>query len=285
MIPGLSRRPVSLAATGWVGLAVCVPVILVALVGPYFAPHNPAAFLGSPFSPPSHRFPLGTDYLGRDALSRFLWGGRTALLLALLGTLLAHALGIPAGIFAAYSRGVVEGIFNRITESILAIPGIILILLLISGFGISLAVVVVGMGVAGAPRVARLVRGAALQVRYLAFVEVAESRGESRSYVVAREIFPNILPTIGVDFGIRLATSIVVVASVSFLGLGLQPPASDWGLIIAENRAGLTLQPWAALTPAIAIGMLAVGINLAIDGMRRHRRVSIASQLDVEAVQ
>ena len=152
-----------------------------------------------------------------------------------------------------------------------------------AGFGTSLTVVVIGVGLAGAPRVARLVRGAAMEMPLSSsFVEVADARGESRSYIVTREILPNILGPIGVDFGIRLASSIVVVAGVSFLGLGLQPPAADWGLIISENRSGLTLQPWAVVGPIAAIGFLTIGINLVIDGLRRGSRRRSAAALEAE---
>ena len=280
-----SRRRLTLAPTGWVGLALCSLVVLTAVVGPFFAPHDPASLVGTPYTSPSRDFPLGTDYLGRDALSRFLWGGRTALVLALLGTVIAHGIGVTTGLLAAYSRGPFEAVFNRVSEMLLALPGLIFLLVLIAGFGTSLKVMVVGVGLAGAPRVARLARGAALEVRYLSFVEVAEARGERRIHVVSREILPNILAPLGVDFGIRLASSVVVVAGISFLGLGLQPPAADWGLIISENRTGLTLDPWALLGPLVAIGFLTVGINLTLDGVRRgRRRFGRDAVLEAEAV-
>jgi peptide/nickel transport system permease protein len=205
--------------------------------------------------------------------------------LALLGTLIAHGIGITTGLLAAYSRGAFEAVFNRLSEMLLALPGLIFLLVLIAGFGTSLKVMVIGVGLAGAPRVARLARGAALEVRHLSFVEVAEARGEGRLHVVSREILPNILAPLGVDFGIRLASSVVVVAGISFLGLGLQPPAADWGLIISENRSGLTLDPWAMIGPLVAIGFLTVGINLTLDGARRgKRRFGRDAVLDAEAV-
>ena len=281
---GSRRRRFTLNVTGWVGFGLCFIVVLTALIGPFFASHDPASLVGAPYASPSRALPLGTDYLGRDALSRFLWGGRTALLLALLGTTIAHGIGITTGLLAAYSRGAFEAIFNRVTETLLALPGLIFLLVLIAGFGTSLKVMVIGVGLAGAPRVARLARGAALDVRHLSFVEVAEARGEGRTHVVAREILPNILAPIGVDFGIRLASSVVVVAGISFLGLGLQPPAADWGLIISENRSGLTIQPWSLLGPLIAIGCLTVGINLMLDGARRgKRRLAGGAVLEAEA--
>jgi len=269
---GRTRR-FNLSMTAWVGFALTVLCIGIALLGPFFAPYDPAELLGLPFDPPSRNYVLGLDYLGRDALSRFLWGGRTAIVLALVATMIGTFMGVFAGILAAYTGGVPDAVFNRSTEVLLAFPGLIFILLLVSSFGNSLPLLIAAVALGGAPRVGRLVRGAALEIRELAFVEVAESRGERRTYIVTREILPNILAPIGVDFGIRFAYSIIVVASVSFLGLGLQPPAADWGLIISENRSGLEIQPWAIIGPIAAIGILTVGINLFMDGIRRAASV------------
>jgi peptide/nickel transport system permease protein len=161
--------------------------------------------------------------------------------------------------------------FNRTTEVILAFPTLILILLLVTGLGTALWLIVVAVGVTSAPRIARIVRGATLEIRERGFVEVARARGERESYILARELLPNILGPIGVDFGIRLAGSIVLIASLSFLGFGLQPPAADWGLIVSENRDGFTVQPWAAVGPIVAIGLLTIGLSLIVDGVRRGR--------------
>ena len=266
-------RRLNLSVTAWVGLVLTVVCIGIALLGPFFAPYDPAELLGLPFESPSQDYLFGLDYLGRDALSRFLWGGRTAIVLALVASMIGTLVGVFAGILAAYTGGALDAVFNRSTEVLLAFPGLIFILLLVSSFGNSLPLLIAAVALGGAPRVARLVRGAALEIRELSFVEVAESRGERRTYIVTREILPNILAPIGVDFGIRFAYSIIVVASVSFLGLGLQPPAADWGLIISENRSGLEIQPWAIIGPIAAIGILTVGINLLMDGIRRAASV------------
>jgi ABC-type dipeptide/oligopeptide/nickel transport system permease subunit len=259
-----------LSLGAWIGLALAVTVLAIAMLGPFFAPHDPAELSGAPYAAPGPDHALGLDYLGRDALSRFLWGGRTAIVLALLGTLFGVVVGVTVGTLAAYLRGPVEATFNRATEVLLSLPGLILILLFLGGFGTSLTVVVVAIGVANSLPVSRIARGTALGVREQPFVEIARARGERSWYVVLRELLPNMAGPIGVDAGLRFTGSVIAVASVSFLGLGLQPPAADWGLTISENRSGIVLQPWAVVLPILAIGTLTVGVNLFMDGIRRR---------------
>ena len=262
-----------------IGLALASISVGVAAFGPWFAPYSPTEIVGIPYGEPSGSHVLGLDYLGRDAFSRFLWGGRTAIVLALSGVLLGCAVGVIAGLLAAYLRGWPDAFFNRTTEVLLVFPSLVFILVLITAFGSALWLVVVAVAAANAPRIARVVRAAALDVRVSGYVEVAEARGERRSYVMVREMLPNMLSPIGVDFGIRVSTSIILVAGISFLGLGLQPPNADWGLIVSENRSGITIQPWVVVAPIVAIAMLTIGINLVFDGLRRQR-LPEASQVE-----
>jgi peptide/nickel transport system permease protein len=261
----------AISLIGLVGLVLTILCVAIAVFGPFFAPHRPSAILGAPFAQPSKHYPLGLDYLGRDAFSRYLWGGRTAVVLAFASTALGEVVGIFAGLWAAYLRGVVDALFNRSAEILLAFPSLILVLLLVTGVGTNFWLVVGAIGAAHAPRVGRIVRGAALDVTELAYVGVAEARGERRVHILLREILPNIVAPIMVDFAIRLAGSITLVAGLSFLGFGVQPPAADWGLIISENRIGLTVQPWAVVGPIATIGLLTVGLSLMADGIRRAR--------------
>jgi peptide/nickel transport system permease protein len=265
---GLSRG-VSLTPSGWAGLVMTVVTLGLALFGPFFAPHNPTDLIGVSFAPPSHAYPLGLDYLGRDALSRFLNGGRTAVLLALGSTLVGAAVGIVIGLCGAYYRGAVDAVVGRGTEVALAFPALILILLIVTGFGTALWLVLLAVAATHVPAITRIVRAAAIDVRALPFVEVAEARGESGAYILLREILPNVLAPIGIDLGMRFAGSIIVVAGVSFLGFGLQPPASDWGLMISEDRNGLLIQPWPVVAPVVAIAALTIGVSLVVDGIRR----------------
>jgi peptide/nickel transport system permease protein len=261
-----------LSVTGWVGVGLCAAVVTVGLLGPFFAPFAPDELIGAAYAKPSLDHVLGLDYLGRDVLSRFLWGGRTALALAFLATLLGYAIGLPIGLIAAYRRRWTDQVLMRANDVALAFPGLIFVLLLLSAFGSDVKLIVLAVALANAPRVARIVRASALEVVSLPYVEAARARGEPGYWVGGREIMPNIAAPILVDFGIRLTGSILLVAGVSFLGLGLQPPAADWGLMIAENRGGITIQPWAVVAPVLAIGLLTIGINLIIDGYGASER-------------
>jgi ABC-type dipeptide/oligopeptide/nickel transport system permease subunit len=262
------RRQGRFSLTAKVGMVLASAIVVIGLAGPYFAPDAPADTIGSAYESPSPGHVFGLDYLGRDVLSRFLWGGRTALIMALLATILGYAIGLAIGLGAAYSRGLLGGLLMRASDVLLAFPGMIFVLLLVSAYGSSVTLVIVAVALANAPRIARIVRAAALEVIDLAYVEAARIRGENAVYVTLREILPNIKAPILVDFGVRVTGSILLVASVSFLGFGLQPPAADWGLIVSENRAGMTIQPWSVVPAVAAIGLLTVAINLIIDGYR-----------------
>jgi peptide/nickel transport system permease protein len=255
----------------WVGVFMVTIIVVVAVIGPLIAPHSPTAFVGPPFARSSSSVWLGTDYLGRDVLSRFLWGGRTLLLLALLSATLGVVGGTAVGVLAAYSRGWADESLMRVMDILLAFPDIILALLLIATFGPKLWLLVTAIAVAHVPRVARVTRGATLQVVKQEFVEAAEARGESTFYILMNEIAPNITAPILVEFGLRLTFSIGAIAGLGFLGLGLQPPRADWGLMINENRVGLVAQPYSVLIPVAAIAILTVGTNLVCDSIARAR--------------
>ena len=247
-----------------------IGVVGVAVVGRYVAPYPPDEIFGLPFSAPSGNHLLGLDFAGRDVLSRFLSGGKTAIVVALVGTVAGFVLGCGLGLVSAYRRGWIDEIIGRVTELALAFPALILSLLLLAAFGTSLALVVGAIAVTTAPGVARIARAAALEIVDLPYVEAARARGERASYVMAVEILPSVRSPLLVDFGLRLTTAILLVAALSFVGLGLQPPAADWGLMIGENRIGLTVQPWPVVVPAAAIAALTIGINLIIDGVGRR---------------
>lgn len=252
-----------------VGIVLAGLVVAIAIFGPVFAPHAPDEILGAPYAKPSSAYPLGLDFVGRDALSRFLWGGRTSLLLALLGTVLGYLVGLSVGLFSAYRGGWADETTMRATDVSLAFPSLVLVLLFVSAFGSNVKLVVVAIAIANAPRIARIVRASALEMVDLLYVQAARARGERALYIVIREILPNIKAPLLVDFGLRFTGSILLVAAVSFLGFGLQPPAADWGVMVGENRIGLTVQPWPVIFPVIALGLLTAGINLAIDGYGR----------------
>jgi peptide/nickel transport system permease protein len=241
----------------------------VALLGPVFAPYAPDAIVGGSFQQPSAHHLLGLDFVGRDVLSRFLWGGRTAIFIALIGNTIGFAIGMAVGLLSAYRRGWLDEIVGRLTDLMLAFPALIFALLLLAAFGTSLSLVVIAICVTTIPGVVRLSRAAALEIVDLPYVEAARARGESTLHVALRELLPNIRKPLLVDYGLRLTAAILLVAALSFLGLGLRPPAADWGLMIGENRTALTLQPWPVLVPVVAIAFITIGINLLMDGYRR----------------
>ena len=251
------------------GLAIVLLVVAVAVFGPLVAPHSETAFLGIPFSPGSRALPFGTDYLGRDVLSRFLAGGRSILLLALVATVIGVVSGTALGLIAGYSLRVADELIMRVMDLILAFPAIILVLLFISVVGPALWLLALTVGVSYTPQVARVMRSAAVQVAESDFVRYAEALGVSRFRILFSEILPNVVAPLTVEFGLRLTFSIGLVASLDYLGFGLQPPAADWGLMIHENQPGLTIAPWPVLLPVLAIALITIGTNLVTDGFGR----------------
>jgi ABC-type dipeptide/oligopeptide/nickel transport system permease subunit len=254
---------------GLVGLLLLAAVGGVALLGPFLAPHEPDLPVGIPLTGPAEGRVLGTDFLGRDVLSRVLWGGRSVLALAGAATLLAYLAGGATGLIAGYRRGLTDGVLMRGVDVVLSVPALIFLLVLVTGAGTSAAVLVAGVALVQAPLVARVVRTATLEQAVKGFVEAAEARGERTFAIVWRELLPNIAGPIFADVGLRFTYSIILVASVNFLGLGLQPPAADWALIISENRSGLDLNPYAILAPALLIAVLTIAVNLVGDAIAR----------------
>jgi peptide/nickel transport system permease protein len=250
-------------------MVVVVLLALVAVFGPLVATHSPNGFVGSPYCGHSGSVILGCDYLGRDVLSRFLHGGRTVFALSIAATALGVGVGLIVGLLAAYSSRALDDTLMRAMDVMMAFPPIIFALLVISMLGTKVWLLVVTVAAAHAPRVARLVRGAALEVVGKDFIRFSEALGESRTRIILAGILPNISSPLLVETGLRLTYSIGIIASLSFMGFGLQPPASDWGLMINENRGGIALQPWGVVLPIIAIGLLTVGMNLIADGMSR----------------
>lgn len=261
---------------GLVGCVLLAAVVAVALLGPLFAPYAPDEPVGVPFSGPAEGMPFGTDFLGRDVFSRTLWGGRSVLALAGLATLLAYAGGIAIGLVAGYSRSLLDPVLMRAADVMLSFPALLFLLVLVTGAGTSKAVLVFGVALVQMPLIARIVRAATLEQSVRGFVEAAVARGERTPAILRREILPNIAGPIAADIGLRFAYAIILVASVNFLGLGLQPPAADWALIISENRSGLTLNPYVILVPAALISLLTISVNLVGDAIARSMGISTA---------
>ena len=251
--------------SGKLGLGMLVFVLGVALLGPLFAPHGLATPIGAPGTPPSPSAPLGTDYLGRDVLSRVLDGGLSVIWIASAATLLSYAAGIPTGLIAGYRRSLIDPILMRGVDVLLAFPALLILLLLVAGLGPHVSVLIVGVAIVQLPPIARIIRTATLEVSTRGYVEAAQARGERTGALLLREILPNVAPVVLADFGIRFGYSIILIASVNYLGLGLAPPAADWGLMTAENQQYVSLNVWAVLAPAIMLAMLTICVNLLAD--------------------
>lgn len=254
---------------GKIGLALVVPVVLIALVGPYVAPKSPTAFVGLPYAGPSSDAWLGTDGIGRDVLSRVLWGGREILALAVLATAIGIVAGTALGTTAGYARGVADEAIMRTMDVALAFPQIILALLLVSIVGPKLWLVCLAVAAIHAPQVARVSRAATLRTVEQDHVKYAEAFGIPRRRVILGEVVPNIISPVMVETGLRLTYSIAIIASLSFLGFGLQPPSADWGLMVNENRIGIQQNPWPVIAPIVLIAILTVGANMFSDAVAR----------------
>jgi peptide/nickel transport system permease protein len=265
---GILRSALRLARTR-IGVGIVALIVAIAVFGPLVAPHSPTEFVAPPNSGPSGTAVFGADALGRDVLSRFLHGGLTVLWLSAAATVLGIVVGVIVGLVAAYARNWLDDVLMRANDVVLAFPQIVLVLLAVSAIGPKLWLIVVTVGITHAPRVARVMRGAAQEVVERDFIKAAEAVGEKRSRIVFGELLPNVTSPLLVELGLRMTYSIGLVAAVSFLGFGLQPPTADWGLMINENRLSITVQPWAVLLPILAIGLLTVGTNLITDGIAR----------------
>jgi peptide/nickel transport system permease protein len=252
-----------------VGMGIFAFIVALAVVGPWVAPYSPTEFVGLPFAPPSSGIWLGTDYIGRDVVTRVLYGGRTVITLALAATVIGLGLGVTLGLITGYARRWVDETIMRILDVVLAFPQIVLTLLFVSILGPRLWLIVLMVGIGHAPRIARVIRAATLEVAQRDFVRAAEAFGVSRRKIIFSEILPSTTSPLLVEFGLRLTYSIGLIAALSFLGFGMQPPAADWGLMINENRIGITIQPWPVFMPVLLIGILTIGTNLIADGMGR----------------
>ncbi|QXJ22586.1 ABC transporter permease [Actinomadura graeca] len=271
---GPRRRPAKrrrlLASTRVrVGLALTLFIVVLAFAGPFVAPHSPSEFVGAPFAGPSGAAPLGTDQLGRDVLSRVLGGGRLLVWMSLASAALGMLLGAGAGLVAGYAGGWLDELIMRIGDVVLALPVIVFAMLFVSLLGMRLWLLVLLIGIAHAPQVARVTRGVTAEVARREFVGSAEALGMPRRRILLGEILPNVFTPLTVEFGLRVVWSIAAVAGLSVLGAGIRPPTADWGLMINEGRDGMAAQPPAVIVPVLCIAIFAFGVNLVAEGMSR----------------
>ena len=254
---------------GAIGLTMAAFVVLVAVIGPFVAPYSPYALVTLAFGKPSGQFLLGGDFLGRDVLSRVLNGGWALLLMAGCATALGVACGAAAGMSAAYLRGRSDGVIMRAVDVILSFPQLVFALLLLALIGPKLWLITLAVAISHAPQVARVLRSATLDISERDFVKAAELQGMRPAKVMWKEILPNLVSPLMVEAGLRLSYSIVIMAGLAFLGFGPPPPAASWGMMINENREGLSLNPWAVIVPALLIALLTIGTNTFTDAFAR----------------
>ncbi len=263
--------PILASKVALVGLGLVSFWILVAIFAPLITPYGPleqdpeAMNLG-----PSLEHLLGTDNLGRDLWARLIYGARTILILAPLSVLCALGVGATLGLIGGYLGGWIDEIVMRLLDAIMAFPAILLYLIIIFALGPSAINVVIAITIAGAPGIARLVRSLTLDIRTREYIAAAELRGENPFYIMFVEILPNARGPIIVDAMLRIGYAVFAIGTLGFLGLGLPPPAPDWGSMVAQGRLYIWINPWAVLWPSLAISSLVIGLNLFADGLREE---------------
>lgn len=265
----------------WAGIVIVAAGLLLAVGGPWVAPHEVGAIISeSNFEAPGINTLLGTDTLGRDILSRLLHGARLTVGVALAATVLGFLIGMAAGFSAAEIKGRYDDFMLWLADMMLSFPPLLLALIVIASLSSSLPVLVCTIAVLHASRVARVGRAVAMNIAALEFVEVARARGESLVSILVREIWPSTIRPLAVEFGLRLTYSILFLSSLSFLGLGIQPPDADWGSMVRENLNALQTGAYlAVLLPAFAIAILTVGVNLIVDWLGAQSGRSISEEL------
>ncbi len=262
----LSTIPLS----AWVGILGIVLALICAVFAPLIAPYGESQIVGSVWQPMGGDYLLGTDNLGRDLFSRLIFGARTTIFVALAATVLSFSLGMLLSFTAAVTGGLIDQTFSRFNDLMMAIPTLIFALVVLAVLPQELWILILVMAVLDSTRVYRIGRAVALDVAVMEFVEAARLRGEGTGWIIFREILPNTLSPLLAEFGLRFAFSILFLSTLSFLGLGIQPPAADWGGMVKDNKDGIIFGISAALIPGGAIAGLAICVNLVVDWLMKR---------------
>ena len=259
----LSLRTIPLGAL--IGLVLTTMFVIMAVFAPLIAPYTNAEIVGAVWEPMSAQHWLGTDNLGRDLLSRMIYGARTTIFIAVLATALSFSLGAILGFTAAVVGGWFDTIMSRTVDLLMSIPTLIFGLVVLSVLPSTIVTLVLVMGLLDSTRVYRLSRAVAVDINVMDFVEAAKLRGEGMGWIIFREILPNALSPLVSELGLRFIYAVLFLSALSFLGLGVQPPDADWGGMVKENKEGIVFGIPAALIPAAAIAALAISVNLVAD--------------------
>ena len=253
--------------SAWFGLVVMAIFIIVALFTPWLAPYAESANVGGTWDEPSATSWLGGDQIGRDMLTRVMYGSRMTIAVALAITSLSFFIGIVLGFISAVLGGWVDIFFTRLVDVVLSIPGLIFALIILGVFGSSIPVLILTIALLDSTRVFRLARALGMNLSVLEYVEAARLRGEGLWWVISREILPNARAPLVSEFGLRFCFNFLFIAGLSFLGLGIQPPYADLGGMVRENAAAINFGMMAPIYPAAAIALLTVSVNLVVDWM------------------
>lgn len=257
----LKRIPIG----AWLGLFLTGLFLICAIFAPWIAPHGNGEIIGDVWEPMSSAHLLGTDNLGRDLLSRMIYGARITIFIAVLATALSFGLGSILGFTAAVVGGWFDTLLSRFVDLLMSIPTLIFALVVLSVLPTNILTLILVMGILDATRVYRLSRAVAVDINVMDFVEAAKLRGEGKVWIIFREILPNALSPLIAELGVRFIFAVLFLSALSFLGLGVQPPDSDWGGMVKENKDGIVFGIPAALIPAAAIALLAISVNLVAD--------------------
>lgn len=248
-----------------IGLVILVLNIAVAAFAPVISPYGETEITGDVWEAMSLTHPLGTDHLGRDLLSRLIYGARNTIALALMITFLSFTMGTIGGFLAATLGRWCDTLLSRVVDIVLSFPTLIFALIVLSVVGTSIPSLIGVIAILDATRVFRLARAVAMDISVMEFVEAGRLRGEKTGWIILREILPNAMPPLVAEFGLRFCFVFLFIAGLSFLGLGIQPPTADWGSMVKENAGAITFGIFTPLWPAAAIALITVGVNLIVD--------------------
>jgi peptide/nickel transport system permease protein len=261
------RRIRAIPPTALFGIIVVFVYVFVAVFAPLIAPYSEREIIGAPFAPWTSDHLLGTDSLGRDMLSRLIFGARNTLGIAFATTVLAFVIGTVLGLIAATMQGWIDQALSRLIDVLMAIPTLIFKLLLLTIFGTSVLNLIIIIAVLDSTRVYRIARAVSYNIVVMDYVEAARLRGEGFWWVIRKEILPNALPPLLAEFGLRFCFVFLAISALSFLGLGIQPPLADWGSMVRENASMISFGFYTPIIPALAIGILTIGVNFIVDWM------------------
>jgi peptide/nickel transport system permease protein len=269
--PPSALRAVLQSTEGRIGLGIGLIVLFVIVFGRFFTPYKPNAIaIGPAAAGPSWSHLLGTDALGRDVLSRLLVGGGAIILIPLVAVTIAWVLGLTFGMLGVYRGGVIDALITRFLDLLLTLPPLLIVLTLIGGAGTGNVVLVASLVLVYTPRMGRIARGATQAVITSEYVQAAQARGERTLTILFREVLPNIISPTVADYALRITYGVIFIATLNFLGLGVQPPKADWGVMIHDHYGFFTTAPVATFAPAAAIALLSISLNLIADALTQH---------------